>query len=81
VLVSEATQLASQSDLRSDSALPHPPLYYSLIAFLRDAHEGQPGGCSMEEGARATIVGILANQAIVTGQPVEIPAFGRSAAL
>lgn len=76
VLVSDATQLAAQKDLRSDSGLPHPSLYYSLIAFLRDAAEGQPGGCSMEEGARATIVGILANQAIVTGQPVEIPAFG-----
>ena len=77
VLVSDATQLSAQKDLRSDSGLPHPPLYYSLIDFLRSAAETHPLACSMEEGARATIVGILANRAIVTGQPVDIPAFGQ----
>lgn len=77
VLVSDATQLAAQKDIRSDAGLPHPPLYYSLIDFLRSAADRQPGVCTMEEGARATIVGILANRAIVTGQPVDIPAFGQ----
>lgn len=76
VLVAEATQLASQADLRNDAGLPHPPLYYALVGFLRAAWEGQPVACSMEEGARATIVGILANQAVLTGKPVEIPKFG-----
>jgi hypothetical protein len=35
--------------------------------------EGAPVRCSLQEGARASIVGILANQAVVTGQPVTIP--------
>lgn len=77
VLVSDATQLAAQGDLRGGAVLPHPPLYYALIDFLRSAAEGQPVVCSMEEGARASIVGILANQAVVTGTPVEVPAFGQ----
>lgn len=77
VLVSDATQLAAQKDIRGDAGLPHPPLYYALIDFLRSAAEGKPAICSMEEGARATIVGLLANRAIVTGQPVDIPAFGQ----
>jgi hypothetical protein len=38
---------------------------------------GAPVACSAEEGARATIVGILANQAVLGGGPVDIPAFGR----
>lgn len=76
ILVAEATQLASQTDLRSDATLPHPPLYYALVSFLRSAWEGQPVVCTMEEGARATTIGILANQAVVTGKPVDIPAFG-----
>lgn len=43
---------------------------------VRSATEGAPAACSLEEGARASIVGILANQAVVSDQPVAIPPFG-----
>jgi hypothetical protein len=55
--------------------LPHPSLYYALVDFARSVTEGAPVRCTMQEGARATIVGILANQAVVTGESVTIPAF------
>jgi len=76
VLIANATQLAAQGALQEGVGLPHPSLYYALVDFVRSATEGAPVACSMEEGARATIVGILANQAVVTGAPVEVPAFG-----
>ena len=75
VLIANATQLAEQGTLLEGAGLPHPSLYYALVDFVRSATEGAPVACSMEEGARATIVGILANQAVVTGQPVEVPSF------
>ena len=53
--------------------LPHPSLYYALVDFVRSVTEGAPVRCTMQEGARATIVGILANQAIVTAGSVTIP--------
>ena len=62
----------TESRSRRDFLRRRPPLYYSLIAFLRDAAEGQPGGRSIEEGARATPVGSLAN---LVSRPVDIPAF------
>jgi len=72
VLIANATQLAEQGDLQAGAGLPHPSLYYSLMDFLKSVTEGVPVACSMAEGARASIVGILANQAIVTGQEVAI---------
>jgi len=74
VLIANATQLAAQGQLQAGAGLPHPSLYYALVDFVRSATEGAPVACSMAEGARASIVGILANQAIVSGQAVEIPA-------
>jgi hypothetical protein len=41
--------------------------------FLKSVTEGAPVACSLAEGARASMVGILANQAIVTGREVAIP--------
>jgi len=76
VLVADATRLAAQGALQSGIGLPHPSLYYALVDFVRSVTEGAPVRCSMQEGARATIVGILANRAIVTGEPVTVPAFG-----
>ncbi|MCI0436077.1 MAG: Gfo/Idh/MocA family oxidoreductase [Gemmatimonadetes bacterium] len=73
-LVADATQLASQGRLREGIGLPHPPLYYALADFIRSCTEGAPVACSASDGARATIVGILANRSIVTGSSVEIPA-------
>lgn len=72
-LVANATQLAAQGELRAGAGLPHPSLYYALADFVKSATEGAPVACSAEEGARATIVGISANQAVVSGRVVEIP--------
>ena len=73
VLVADATKLAAQGALKSGIGLPHPSLFYALVDFAKSALEGAPVRCSLQEGARATIVGILANQAVVTGQPQAIP--------
>ena len=75
VLVADATKLAAQGALASGIGLPHPSLYYALVDFVRSITESAPVRCSMQEGARATIVGILANRAVVTGDPVAIPPF------
>jgi predicted dehydrogenase len=73
VLVADATKLAAQGQLEAGAGLPHPPLYYALMDFLKSVTEGAPVACTMDEGARATIVGILANQAVVSGAPVDVP--------
>ncbi len=71
-LIADATQLASQGKLESGVGLPNPSLYYGIADFLKSVTESEPVVTSMAEGARATIVGILTNQAIVTGQTVKI---------
>ena len=76
VLIANATQLAAQGALEAGAGLPHPSLYYALVDFIRSVTEGTPVACSMEEGARASIVAILANQAVLTGRPIELPPFG-----
>ncbi len=73
VLIANATQLAAQGQIQSGIGLPHPSLYYALMDFLKSVTERAPVACSFTEGARATIVGILANQAVVTGQSVAVP--------
>jgi predicted dehydrogenase len=75
VLVADATKLAAQGELKAGAGLPHPSLYYALVDFVRSVTEGAAVRCTMQEGARATIVGILANRAVVTGETVTIPAF------
>lgn len=72
VLIANATQLAEQGQLQEGAGLPHPSLYYALMDFLKSVTEGAPVACSMAEGARASIVGILANQAVVTGREVVV---------
>jgi predicted dehydrogenase len=75
VLIANATQLAEQGQLQEGAGLPHPPLYYALMDFLKSCTEAAPVACGFEEGARASIVGILANQAVVTGRTIDVPAF------
>jgi predicted dehydrogenase len=72
VLIANATQLAEQGNLQAGVGLPHPSLYYALMDFLKSVTEAAPVACSMAEGARASIVGIQANQAIVSGKEVAI---------
>jgi predicted dehydrogenase len=73
MLVADATKLASQGLLKAGVGLEHPPLYYALAGFVASVTAGQPVRCSIAEGARATIAGILANRAVVTGEAVTIP--------
>jgi len=80
VLMADATKLAAQGDLRAGVGLPHPSLYYALVDFVRSVTEGTPVACSLAEGARASIVGILANEAVVSGEPVAVPALEPAAA-
>ena len=71
-LIAEATKLAEQGKLKDGVGLPQTSLYYALEAFLKSAGEGKPVDCGAEEGMRATIVGILADQAVRSGERVAI---------
>lgn len=71
-LIAGATKLAEQGKLKEGVGLPHSPLYYALADFLTSVIESQPPACSAEEALRSTIVGILANQAVRTGQTISI---------
>ena len=72
VLVADATKLAAQGRLQEGAGLEHPPLYYALASFVRSVIEGAPVACTAADGERATIVGILAHRATVSGERVEI---------
>ncbi len=71
-LIADATQLAAQGKLESGVGLPNPPLYYGLADFLKSVTEKQPPVTTFDEAARATIIGILTDQAIRSGQTVAI---------
>lgn len=71
-LIADATQLAAQGKLKAGVGLPNSPLHYALLDFVKSVSEGAPVACGAQEGMRATIVGILANEAIVTGERVAI---------
>ncbi|MEM7755348.1 MAG: Gfo/Idh/MocA family oxidoreductase [Planctomycetota bacterium] len=71
-LIAGATQLAEQGKLKDGVGLPHSALWYGLEAFLKSVTEGAAVTCSADEGVRATIVGIKANEAVVSGETVRI---------
>ncbi len=71
-LIADATQLASQGKLKEGIGLPHDSLHYSVEAFLKSVTEGAEVACNADEGVRATIVGIKANEAVRSGGVVEI---------
>jgi hypothetical protein len=71
-LIADATKLAAQGKLKEGVGLPNDSLYYALESFLRSVDEGTPPVCSADEGMRATVVGILAHQATVTGEEIAI---------
>ena len=54
------------------AGLPNPPLYYGLADFLKSVTESTPVATTIEEGARATIIGILTDRAIRTGEKVTV---------
>jgi predicted dehydrogenase len=69
-LIADATQLASQGKLKEGVGLPNPPLYYAVGDFLKSVMEGEPVSCPIDEGARATIVGIQTHRAVSTNAVV-----------
>ncbi|MFG0285929.1 MAG: Gfo/Idh/MocA family protein [Phycisphaerales bacterium JB039] len=71
-LIAEATKLAAQGRLQEGVGLEHPPLYYALQDFVKSCVEGAEVATSVEAGLRSTVVGILANRAVMTGEVVEV---------
>ena len=71
-LIADATQLAAQDRLKEGVSLPEPPLYYALAAFFDSVLEGTEVLCTAEEGLRASVVAILADQAVRTGTTMPI---------
>ncbi len=76
VLRADATKLAAQGQLQAGEGLPFTTLYYGLADFFQAVTEGTPVACPIAEGAASTILGILAHRAIVSGEPVPVPAAG-----
>jgi predicted dehydrogenase len=71
-LIAGATKLAEQGKLKEGVGLPNPSLYYALSDFVRSVSEGRPPTCGAGDGARSTIVAILASQAVASGTKVDI---------
>jgi hypothetical protein len=67
-LIADATKLAKTGLLKEGLGLPHPPLYYALVDFLGSVIEKEPVVCTADDGLRAAVIGILANQAVVSGE-------------
>lgn len=71
-LIADATKLASQGKLKEGVGLPYSPQYYALTDFATSIIEGKPSVCTADEGVRASVVGILTNQAVLSGKAVEV---------
>jgi predicted dehydrogenase len=71
-LIADATKLASQGKLKEGVGLPNSPLYYAIGDFLRSVLEGKPAVATAADGLRSAAVGILAHQAVMSGQAVAI---------
>jgi predicted dehydrogenase len=71
-LIADATKLASQGKLKDGVGLPFPSLYYALNDFVNAAGAGKPPACSAAEGYASTVLGILAQKAVLTGDEIKI---------
>jgi hypothetical protein len=71
-LIADATKLASQGKLTEGVGLPFTSLYYALVDFAKAASEGKAPACGADEGARTTVVAILAQRALTGGAEVAI---------
>lgn len=58
--------------MKEGVGLPEPPIYYGIADFVKSVAEGAEVAMSASEGLRATVVGILAAQAVAKGERVEI---------
>ena len=72
VLVADATKLAAQGRLKQGAMLAESPLYYALADFLIAASESRAPACGMADAARATIIGIRTNEAILKSTTLTI---------
>jgi predicted dehydrogenase len=72
VLVADATKLAAQGRLKQGAMLAETPLFYAIADFMSAVSENKAPACTMASAARATIVGIRANEAIVRGSTLTI---------
>jgi len=75
-LIAGATKLAEQGKLKEGIGLPHPSEYYSLVDWVNSIGDKSTPACTIDEAARATIVGIAANDAVMTGKMVDIDLTG-----
>jgi predicted dehydrogenase len=73
-LIADATKLAEQGKLKEGVGLPHTSLWYALADFLKSVSETKPVACDAPTGARATILAILANKAVLSGSSVKVDA-------
>jgi predicted dehydrogenase len=71
-LIADATKLAAQGKLKEGVGLPNSSLYYALSEFVRSVVEGKAAVVSAEDGRLASVVGILANKAVTTGETVTV---------
>ncbi len=72
ILIADATKLAEQGKLKEGVGLPNPPVHYGLADFVKCCTEGGAPKCGAEEGHRATVVGVLASQALKSGEETAI---------
>ena len=72
-LIADATQLAAQGKLKEGVGLQQPSLYYGVESFVKSVVEEERVRCPADVGMRAAIIGILAHQAVVSGETVAIP--------
>jgi predicted dehydrogenase len=73
IVIADATKLAAIGQLKAGVGLPYPPLYYALADFLRSvSFPNVAVPCGAKEGLAATVVGIRANEAILSGTTVAI---------
>jgi predicted dehydrogenase len=71
-LIADATKLASQGKLKEGVGLPYSPQYYALVDFVASIVDAKPVACGADEGARCSIIGICAAQAVTSGKEVAI---------
>ncbi len=71
-LIANATKLAEQGKLKDGVGMPQTPLYYALEAFLQTVGNGAKQLATAEDGHRATVLGILAQQSLREGKEVAV---------
>lgn len=71
-LIADATKLAEQGKLKTGVGLPNPSVYYPLWDFVNSISAGKPAVADAKVGYAATMIGLLANQAIKSGTEVKI---------